>query len=195
MSGTQHRQTFAGLPTRDQDHLEGATVAILGASARPGRCRAVLRGHASDPQLLGLVSAARSLRLQGLPDRRPRSAQRPPTRAAERGRAGRAHQPINLILRGPPAGHHGQVPDLVRRSVAPRAVDDPAFGRASVTSQRLALQASAAIAQRRPGCRPGPDQRGPRCPRCTCECSHRRRSFRPTPVGSCHELRIGPPRA
>ena len=53
MSGTQHRQTFAGLPTRDQDLLEGATVAILGASARPGRCRAVLRGHASDPQLLG----------------------------------------------------------------------------------------------------------------------------------------------
>src|SRR6476619_7165409 len=37
-----------------------------------GRCRAVLRGHASDTQLLGLVSAARSLRLQGLSDRRPR---------------------------------------------------------------------------------------------------------------------------
>jgi hypothetical protein len=103
--------------------------------------------------------------------------------------------PSTLSCAGLPPGTTGRYPisfdeasRLVRSTI-------PLLDRASLTSQRLALQASAAIAQRRPGCRPGPDQRGPRCPRCTCECSHRRRSFRPTPVGSCHELRIGPPRA
>jgi agmatinase len=57
MSGTQHCQTFAGLPTRDLDQLQGATVAILGASeASPYKLGAPSHS-AHAPQALRAASA------------------------------------------------------------------------------------------------------------------------------------------
>src|SRR5690349_8145741 len=57
MSETHHRQTFAGLPTRNLDHLEGATAAILEASeATPYKLGAPSHS-AHAPQALRAASA------------------------------------------------------------------------------------------------------------------------------------------
>ena len=100
-----------GCPPVTRISLRVRRLRSWGRPPRPGRCRVVLRGHASDPQLLGLDLLLDLCWLQGLPDRRPRSAQRPPTRAAERVRAGRAHQPDpTLSCAGLPPGTTGRYP-------------------------------------------------------------------------------------